>query len=166
MCKYTGFHFQCEIFVWCHFIHTHVHAQKKRFSYRGEKRTSESSPHVETRMGNPKTGSLLLPLVNTELWWLLRKWQDTTVLSPAVSLLPPDMYCLLVSYWVSGVQSWSIVPVRMDELHLGSSKSPFLKIQCSLKNFFKFIVTFIKFSWVSVISASNLFSLWWNKICS
>lgn len=32
----------------------HIYMPDKRFSYRGEKRTSESSPHVETRMGKQK----------------------------------------------------------------------------------------------------------------
>lgn len=30
---------------------THIYTPDKRFSYRGEKRTSEPSPRVETRMG-------------------------------------------------------------------------------------------------------------------
>lgn len=33
---------------------THIYMPDKRFSYRGEKRASESSLHVETRMGKQK----------------------------------------------------------------------------------------------------------------
>ena len=143
----------------------HIYMPDKRFSYRGEKRTSESSPHVETRMGKQKQALYCcrLLMLNCGVYW----GNDRTEQSSHLLLLCGPLTCAAcfsvteqAVFRPEGKQH----QVRVE----GSSKSPLLKTQCSLKSFKKFIVTFIKFSWVSVIiSASNLCSLWWNKVlCS